>query len=191
MFSTRKDTIPRIRVLGLEGAGPVTWEETEAERQGTCLPQVAAPAPCGTLLLTLRGPPKEMLELRVDGSLSWTGSLRHTGQVARIGGGGWGEKERKARQASWLHVTQTQLELTKERRKVEYLCPPNGLPGGLGCSCLGRRQDQDSVRRQLRSLCKNGKFWMWIRPVPPNLFPSLPRGWTSHLCPDAFPTRHR
>lgn len=65
------------RVLGLEGAGPVIWEETEAGWEGTCLPQVAVPVPVGMLFLTLRDTPKEMVELRVGGSLSWTGSLIH------------------------------------------------------------------------------------------------------------------
>lgn len=33
------------RVLGLEGARPVIWEETEAEWEVACLPRVAVSAP--------------------------------------------------------------------------------------------------------------------------------------------------
>lgn len=38
VFDMKGHNSENHRVLGLEGAGPVIWEETEAEWEGTCLP---------------------------------------------------------------------------------------------------------------------------------------------------------
>lgn len=74
VFDRRGHNSENHRVLGLEGAGPGIWEETEAEWEGTCLPQVAFQPLAGMLFVTLRDSPKERVELGVGGSLSWTGS---------------------------------------------------------------------------------------------------------------------
>lgn len=62
VFDRRGHNSENHRVLGLEGAGPGIWEETEAKWEGTCLPQVAFQPLAGMLFITLRDIPKERVE---------------------------------------------------------------------------------------------------------------------------------